>query len=373
MADTGTGLAPQTPAPERVPARIGIAPTTIDEAWRLAQMFAKSALVPKDFHGKPEDVLVAIQLGTEIGFAPMQALQSIAVINGRPSVWGDGFLALIMSSLLYADHDEFYEVPVERMVDVPYVDERDIARTKPELRIVMERREGLIADDLKKDSTCAVCTFWRRGKNMPVTRRFTVAQARKANLLSKSGPWTTYPDRMLLMRARSWAGRDCYPDLLRGIRTAEEALDSGEVIEHKPLPEVRRISETPSAAADPLAKNPTIAAQRAADQRACDHKFVDSASCIKCGWTPPPSETFEIGPAKIVSVEHRTFMHDDAYYAVTLDSGQLLETTAPAVAFELEDFVGTDTRVLFTCTREVLTGNNGPIEHLDIVSHVIAV
>jgi hypothetical protein len=50
----------------------------------------------------------------ELGFMPMQALQSIAVVNGRPSVWGDGFLALIMSSPLYLDHDEYYEVDGER-------------------------------------------------------------------------------------------------------------------------------------------------------------------------------------------------------------------------------------------------------------------
>jgi hypothetical protein len=212
-----TALAPA--APSKTPARIGVAPTTLDEGWRLAQMMAKSDLVPKSFRGKPEDVLVAIQLGTEIGFAPMQALQSIAVINGRPSVWGDGFLALIMGSALYRDHDESYEVDGQRV-------------------------EGLSAEALKKDTTAAVCTFWRRGKPEPVTRRFTVGQAKKAQLLGKDGPWQAYPDRMLLMRARSWAGRDCFPDLLRGIRTAEEALDERETIDVPIVREVKRVSET---------------------------------------------------------------------------------------------------------------------------------
>jgi hypothetical protein len=220
-ADATNSLAPTT-TPAKVPARIGIAPTTLDEGWRLAQMMAKSDLVPKNFRGKPEDVLVAIQLGTEIGFAPMQALQSIAVINGRPAVWGDGFLALIMGSPLYREHDEYYEVDGVRV-------------------------NGLTADALKKDSTAAVCTFWRRGKPTPTTRRFTVGQAKKAQLLEKKDtPWITYPDRMLLMRARSWAGRDCFPDLLRGIRTAEEALDAREAIDVPVVREVKRASETPS-------------------------------------------------------------------------------------------------------------------------------
>lgn len=217
-----TALVPASTA--RVPARVGVAPSNVDEAWRLSVMMAKSDLVPKMFRNKPEDVMVAIQLGTEIGFAPMQALQSIAVINGRPSVWGDGFLALIMSSPLYRDHDEFYEVDGQR-------------------------RDGLVADDLKKDTTAAACTFWRHGKATPVTRRFTIAQAKKASLLGKEGPWTSYPDRMLLMRARSWSGRDTFPDLLRGIRTAEEAMDERVVDADPPMAvrEVRRISETPPA------------------------------------------------------------------------------------------------------------------------------
>lgn len=223
-----TGLATTTPT--KTPARIGIAPTTLDEGWRLAQMMAKSDLVPKNFRGKPEDVLVAIQLGTEIGFAPMQALQSIAVIGGRPSVWGDGFLALIMGSSLYREHDEYYEVDGVRV-------------------------NGLTAEALKQDTTAAVCTFWRRGKPTPTTRRFTVGQAKKAQLFEKKDtPWITYPDRMLLMRARSWAGRDTFPDLLRGIRTAEEAMDEREPIDAPIVREVKRASETthaPVAPTDP--------------------------------------------------------------------------------------------------------------------------
>lgn len=182
------------------PLRMGLAPQSIEEGWRMATILAKSGLVPKDFRGKPEDILVAIELGVEVGLPPMQALQSIAVINGRPSIWGDGFLALILSSPLYRDHDEYFQVDGER-------------------------REGLAGDDLKKDTTTAVCTFWRAGKTLPVTRTFSVAQAKKADLLGKQGPWQNYPDRMLRMRARSWAGRDAFPDLLRGMRTAEEAVD----------------------------------------------------------------------------------------------------------------------------------------------------
>jgi hypothetical protein len=41
--------------------------------------------VSKDYGGQPEDIMVALQLGSEVGLRPMEALQNIAVINGRPA------------------------------------------------------------------------------------------------------------------------------------------------------------------------------------------------------------------------------------------------------------------------------------------------
>jgi hypothetical protein len=190
--------------------RLGIAPTTLEEGWRLAQMFAKSELVPKAFRGRPEDIMVCIQYGLEIGLPPMAALSSIAVINGRASLWGDGFIAVLMSSPLYEDHDEYYEVSGVR-------------------------KDRLTADDLKQDATTAVCTFWRQGKRTPVTRAFSIAQAKKAGLWGKAGPWQEYGDRMLSMRARGFAGRDAFPDLLRGIKTAEEVMDTPPDIDVRPI------------------------------------------------------------------------------------------------------------------------------------------
>ncbi len=67
---------------------------TFDRAWKFSQMIARSDFAPKDYKGKPENVLLAIQMGSEVGLKPMQALQNISVINGRVAVWGDAALAL---------------------------------------------------------------------------------------------------------------------------------------------------------------------------------------------------------------------------------------------------------------------------------------
>jgi hypothetical protein len=217
---------------------MGLMPRTIEDGWRLAQLLAKSGLVPEDFRGKPENVLVALQLGAEVGFPPMQSLQSIAVINGRPSIWGDGFLALLMNSAKYRSHEEYYEVAVQQ----------------PDTTWAMARRDGLVADDWKRDDTAAVCTFWRTDRESPIVIRFTVGQAKKANLLTKKGPWQEYPDRMLKLRARSWAGRDAFPDVLRGLTTREEALErrdaiDAEVVQPRRASEARPVSSAASSSA----------------------------------------------------------------------------------------------------------------------------
>lgn len=64
-------------------------PRTFEEAFRFANLIATSTLIPKEFQSSPANVLIAVQLGMELGVAPMQALQNIAVVNGRPVIWGD--------------------------------------------------------------------------------------------------------------------------------------------------------------------------------------------------------------------------------------------------------------------------------------------
>jgi hypothetical protein len=224
MADTPTPPAAATPSTameksERTPVAIGLSPRNFDDGWRMSMAFAKSEIVPKQYRNKPEDILVAIQFGAEIGLPPMQALSSITVINGRAVVWGDGMLAVVLSSPLCVEHLEWFEIN-GAVVD------------------------ALPSDFLKYDTTSAVCQFNRRGKDAPIVRRFSVAQARRAQLLGKQGPWQEYPDRMLQMRARMFAARDAFPDLLRGITSAEEVLDMPPLdVEATPRPDVRRMSD----------------------------------------------------------------------------------------------------------------------------------
>lgn len=63
-----------------------LVPTSVKEAMEMATMLSKSNIVPKDFYGKPENCFVAIGFGMEIGLPPLQAIQNIMVVNGRPNL-----------------------------------------------------------------------------------------------------------------------------------------------------------------------------------------------------------------------------------------------------------------------------------------------
>lgn len=182
-------LQPSTLPSESVAALSGVFSfSSFDEATRAADLVAASDFAPKDFKGKPGNVLVAWQMGVEVGLKPMQALQNIAVINGRPSLWGDAFLAVIHAHPHFIDCIEW-----------------------------LEDREG--------EGLTAVCVMKRRGRE-DVLRTFSEADAKQAGLYNKQGPWVQYRKRMLQMRARGFAGRDQFADALRGMTIAEEAYDS---------------------------------------------------------------------------------------------------------------------------------------------------
>ena len=166
---------------------MSLAPTNFEEALRFSELLANSDLVPRDFKGRPANVLVAVQWGAEIGLGPLQALQGIAVVNGRPTIWGDAALALVRG------HPACVSV-----------------------------REGV---DGEGDARTGWCEVTRRGEE-PQRRTFSVDDAKKAGLWGKQGPWQQYPARMLQLRARGFALRDVFPDALRGVITTEEARDT---------------------------------------------------------------------------------------------------------------------------------------------------
>lgn len=177
-----------------------LVPANFQEAFQIAEMLSQSEMVPKNYQRKPNDIVIAMAMGAELGFQPLQSLQNIAVINGRPSVWGDAFRALIIGARDLVEFKEWYE--------------NDTAH-------------------------CHIKRQLASGAVVEFNGSFSLEDAKQAGLFGKQGPWTQYTKRMQQWRALGFAGRDAYADRLRGIWLDVEAQDLPPERDITPQPEKR--------------------------------------------------------------------------------------------------------------------------------------
>jgi hypothetical protein len=165
-----------------------LVPANFQEAYQIAEMLSNSEMVPKNYQRKPNDIVIAMAMGAELGFQPLQSLQNIAVINGRPSVWGDAFRALIIGSPDLLSFKEWF-------------------------------------DDSTQTAHCQIERRLASGTKAEFEGSFSLEDAKQAGLFGKQGPWTQYTKRMQQWRALGFAGRNAYADRLRGIWIDAEAQD----------------------------------------------------------------------------------------------------------------------------------------------------
>lgn len=163
----------------------GVAFSSMEDMWRFCVAVVNSQQF-KDISA-PEVALVRLQAGMELGLSPIWSLTNIMVTNGRPSVWGDALLGIVLA--------------------------------RPDCEDVIETSRG----KFPADDYTAVCEVRRKGR-APIVREFSVANAKKAGIFGKN-VHGAYPERMLSMRARSWACRDAFADALRGLSVHEEMRD----------------------------------------------------------------------------------------------------------------------------------------------------
>ena len=183
-----------------------IVPQNIEEAFRMADAIYLSGMYPESYAADAERktgrqmgvidrqattsrIMVGIQKAMEVGLPPISGLSSIYIVNNRPTIFGDGIPALLYSS-------------------------GKVTRFK-------EWSEG----EWGKDDYVCKCLIQRNDIEDPIEREYSWADAKKAGLIGKSGPWTTHPKRQLQMRARGFAARDGAADILNGLGIYEEVID----------------------------------------------------------------------------------------------------------------------------------------------------
>lgn len=189
-------------------------PANKAEAYKLAESFCQSQFCPPAYRNKPADVYLAMAHGAQLGMNPLLAVQNIAVVNNKPSVYGDALTAIVMA------HPETQEY-----------------------------------DDGYLDDGTAYCKIVRR--NRTIYRTFSIEQAKRAGLWDK-GTWKQYPERMLLWRAKGWAIRDGFADVLMGLWTYEEAIDMSAQTPVAPI-NVTPVPAEPKAEQKPEAQSTTAA------------------------------------------------------------------------------------------------------------------
>lgn len=191
---------------------VAIIPQSYEDAYRIATAFVAAGLAPDsyivkrdartqeiakngdvDHKGTVARVALGIMKGMEIGLAPVTAISTIMIVNNRTSVWGDGALALIQNS----GKMEWW-------------------------------KDWSVGDWAKGKTGGYIHYFSCKRKDDPevVERHFSFEDAERANLIGKSGPWSGgYGPRMCFNRARAWALRDKFSDVLSGLGIVEEVRD----------------------------------------------------------------------------------------------------------------------------------------------------
>jgi hypothetical protein len=171
-----------------------------DPLGGTALIAAASSLAPDALRGRPQDALIVLMAGRELGFAPMQSMRMLSVIKGKVTLSADATVALV-------------------------------------------RRSGECIEWRCVETTAQRATYTtrRKGDTEPTTLTWTIEQAQRAGLAGGQG-WRSYPEAMLRARCASALARVVYPDLVAGIYDPDELSTTIELAprsEPAPTPVVR--------------------------------------------------------------------------------------------------------------------------------------
>jgi hypothetical protein len=175
-----------------VPQSNQIMPATLHDKMEMAEVFVKSNLMPRGLD-KPEKVVIALEMGHELGLPPLIAIMNIAVINNKPTLKADMMVALALRSGKIED------------IRISFIGKEHENDENYGCRVTIKRK------DIK---TLFKATFTRR-------------DAKVAGLSFKDN-WQKYERRMLKHRAMAFCIRDSLPEIFAGIYLPDEL----ENIEH---------------------------------------------------------------------------------------------------------------------------------------------
>lgn len=157
---------------------LSLEPTTSGQAWALSKAIHSSRLFAVE---SPEQALMILMAGREMGIGAMASLRGFHFIKGRPCISAQLMAALIIRS----GKAEYWEL-------------------------------------VESSSKSATYATKRVGGRNEQRKTFTVDDARLAQLVKTDSNWQKYPSAMCEARASSALARVVYPDLLMGVYLPDE-------------------------------------------------------------------------------------------------------------------------------------------------------
>ncbi len=219
---------------------------------RIAKMLSSSTLVPEQYRatiqkkaGKDEygnqqwreepnpnglsNCVIALNMSNRMGADPLMVMQNLYLVNGRPS-WSSQFIMAGINSSGRFSALRF---------DLKELGEKEVEYTET---VWENRKPKKITKTVKiNDFSCVAWAIERETGERLESSKITIEMAVKEGWYTKEGSkWQTMSEQMLRYRAASFFGRVYAPELLMGLRSAEEEQDR--IIDVTPVAESKVIN-----------------------------------------------------------------------------------------------------------------------------------
>ncbi|WP_336754651.1 recombinase RecT [Acinetobacter sp. USHLN143] len=220
----------------------------------MAESLANSTIIPEAFRNtimvkdrydqqakkwlfRPEanpngvsNCIIALNMAQRLGADPMMIMQNLYLVDGRPS-WSSQFIiAAINSSGRYSPL-RFDITGGEEEVEIPYAVTEWVYNQATKKKEPVESNQTARVKNYKCVAWVVEKATGERLESTPITMEMAV----KEGWYQKNGSkWQSMPEQMLRYRAASFFGRIYAPDLLMGLRTQEEEMES--IIDITPEP-----------------------------------------------------------------------------------------------------------------------------------------
>lgn len=163
---------------------------SFEHAQRVAKMLAASDLIPQNYRGNIQNTMIALEMANRIGASPLQVMQNLYIVHGKPS-WSSSFIiAAINASKKFSP-----------------------------LRFELTGEDDAL--------TCFAWAYDLQNNEKLEGPKITMEMAAAEGWLQKAGSkWKTMPTLMIRYRAAAFFGRLYAPEILMGMQTMEEVIDA---------------------------------------------------------------------------------------------------------------------------------------------------